>query len=134
VGARTSGFGRTPDAGRNLLEELGLAAFVAIVALDAGAALATLTSPELATKLLLAGLITSTLPPVAAWAIGLHAMKINPAILVGAVAGARSRLDPARAAAREVGSSVPWIGFPVAYAVSVVLVTAFGYFAMILAN
>ena len=74
------------------------------------------------------------LPPVAAWVIGLHAMKINPAILVGAVAGARSRMDPAREAAREIGSSVPWIGLPVAYAVSVVLATAFGYLAMILAR
>jgi len=50
------------------------------------------------------------------------------------VAGARSRMDPAREAAREIGSSVPWIGLPVAYAVSVVLATAFGYFAMILAR
>jgi len=27
---------------------------------------------------------------------------------------------------------VPWIGFPVAYAISGVLLTVFGYFAMVL--
>jgi len=134
ISARVPSMGRTPDGGRNLLEDLGLATFVAIVAIDAGAMLATHGSPELVTKLAIAGLLTSMLPPVAAWVIGLHAMKINPAILVGAVAGARSRMDPAREAAREIGSSVPWIGLPVAYAVSVVLATAFGYFAMILAR
>jgi hypothetical protein len=45
-------------------------------------------------------------------------MKINPAILMGGVAGARSHSGPAREAAKEIGSSVPWIGFPVGYAIS----------------
>jgi putative transport protein len=40
----------------------------------------------------------------------------------------------ARAAAVEIQSSVPWIGFPVGYAVSGILLTVFGYFAMILAQ
>ena len=31
-------------------------------------------------------------------------------------------------------STVPWIGFPVAYAVSGILLTVFGYFAMLLAQ
>ena len=39
---------------------------------------------------------------------------------------------PAREAAKEIDSTVPWIGFPVGYAVSGVLLTVFGYFAMIL--
>jgi putative transport protein len=32
----------------------------------------------------------------------------------------------------EIQSSVPWIGFPVGYAVPGILLTMFGYFAMIL--
>jgi putative transport protein len=35
-----------------------------------------------------------------------------------------------RAAAKEIGRSVPWIGFPVGYAVSGVLLTVLGYLAM----
>ena len=54
-------------------------------------------------------------------------MKINPAVLMGGVAGARSHSGPAREAAKEIDSSVPWIGFPVGYAVSGVLLTVFGY-------
>ena len=41
---------------------------------------------------------------------------------------------PAREAAAEIQSSVPWLGFPVGYAVSGVLLTVFGYFAMVLAK
>jgi putative transport protein len=37
-------------------------------------------------------------------------------------------------AAVEIQSSVPWIGFPVGYAVSGILLTVFGYFAMVLAQ
>jgi len=53
---------------------------------------------------------------------------------MGGVAGARSHSGPCREAAVEIGSSVPWIGFPVAYALSGILLTVFGYLAMILAQ
>ena len=42
--------------------------------------------------------------------------------------------SPCREAAVEIQSNVPWIGFPVGYAVSGVLLTVFGYFAMVLPN
>jgi putative transport protein len=53
---------------------------------------------------------------------------------MGGVAGARSHSGPCREAAKEIDSTVPWIGFPVAYAVSGILLTIFGYFAMVLAQ
>ena len=55
-------------------------------------------------------------------------------MLTGGVAGSRSHSGPARESAKESDSTVPWIGFPVAYAVSGILLTVFGYFAMLLAN
>ena len=58
----------------------------------------------------------------------------NPAVLMGGVAGARSHSGPCREAAVEIQNSVPWIGFPVGYAVSGILLTVFGYFAMLLAQ
>jgi hypothetical protein len=81
-----------------------------------------------------AGFLVTTIPPFLVWAIGYHWMKINPAVLMGGVAGARSHSGPAREAAKEIGSSVPWIGFPVAYAISGVLLTVFGYLAMVLSK
>jgi putative transport protein len=134
VVSRLRFFGNTPNAARNILEDLGLVMFIAIVGINSGAALVTQLSGELAAKILIAGFVTCTVPPIIVWAIGLHMMKINPAILMGGVAGARSHSGPAREAAKEIGSSVPWIGFPVGYAVSGILLTVFGYVAMIMSK
>ena len=64
----------------------------------------------------------------------LQFVKTNLAVLGGGGAGSRSHSGPSREAAKEIGSSVPWVGFPVGYAVSGVLLTVFGYFAMVLSQ
>jgi putative transport protein len=125
-------FGSTPNAARNILEDLGLVAFVAIVGINAGASLLAQLTGAVALKIFIVGFIACTIPPFVTWALGYHLFKINPAVLMGGVAGARSHSGPCREAAKEIGSSVPWVGFPVGYAVSGVLLTVFGYFAMIL--
>jgi putative transport protein len=127
-------FGSTPNAARNILEDLGLVVFIAIVGVNAGAGLISQLTGAVAFYIFLAGFIVTTIPPIIVWAIGYHWMKINPAVLMGGVAGARSHSGPAREAAKEIGSSVPWIGFPVGYAVSGVLLTVFGYVAMVLSK
>jgi putative transport protein len=127
-------FGSTPNAARNILEDLGLVTFIAIVGINAGATLLEQLTGAVALKIFLAGFIASTIPPFVTWAIGYHFFKINPAVLMGGVAGSRSHSGPAREAAKEIGSSVPWVGFPVGYAVSGVLYTVFGYFAMVLSQ
>jgi putative transport protein len=127
-------FGNTPNAARNILEDLGLVVFVAIVGINAGNSLLAQLTGTLALKIFILGFIACSVPPFIVWAIGHHIFKINPAVLMGGVAGARSHSGPCREAAVEIGSSVPWIGFPVAYALSGILLTVFGYFAMILAQ
>lgn len=133
LSSRLRFFGSTPNAARNILEDLGLVVFVAIVGLNSGAALLDMSGVT-AVKIFVVGFVACSIPPFVAWAIGYHLMKINPALLVGAVAGARSHSGPCREAAVEIKSSVPWLGFPVAYAISGVLLTIFGYFGMILAH
>ena len=127
-------FGSTPNAARNILEDLGLVTFIAIVGINAGATLLEQLTGAIAVKIFLAGFVASTIPPFVTWAIGLYVFKINPAVLMGGIAGSRSHSGPAREAAKETGTSVPWVGFPVGYAVSGVLYTVFGYFAMVLSQ
>ncbi|MCA1499130.1 MULTISPECIES: transporter [unclassified Bradyrhizobium] len=134
VVSRLRFFGNTPNAARNVLEDLGLVVFVAIVGVNAGAGLLAQLTGAVALKIFIVGFIACTIPPFIVWAIGYHVFKINPAVLMGGVAGARSHSGPCREAAVEIQSSVPWIGFPVGYAVSGILLTIFGYFAMILAQ
>ncbi len=123
-----------PNAARNILEDLGLVTFVAIVGINAGASLLAQLTGVIALKIFLVGFIACTIPPFVTWAIGYHLFKVNPAVLMGGVAGARSHSGPCREAAKEIDSSVPWVGFPVGYAVSGVLLTVFGYFAMVLSQ
>lgn len=125
-------FGNTPNAARNILEDLGLIVFVAIVGINSGNALLTQLTGALAVKIFVIGFIACSIPPFIVWMLGLYVFKMNPAVLMGGVAGARSHSGPCREAAVEIKSNVPWIGFPVAYAVSGVLLTVFGYFAMVL--
>jgi putative transport protein len=132
VVSRLRFFGSTPNAARNILEDLGLVTFVGIVGINAGASLLAQLTGAIALKIFIVGFIASTIPPFVTWALGYHVFKINPAVLMGGVAGARSHSGPCREAAKEINSSVPWVGFPVGYAVSGVLLTVFGYFAMIL--
>jgi putative transport protein len=127
-------FGNTPNAARNILEDLGLVVFVAIVGVNAGNSLLAQLTGALALKIFLLGFVACSVPPFIVWAIGYHVFKINPAVLMGGVAGARSHSGPCREAAVEIKSSVPWIGFPVAYALSGIMLTVFGYVAMILAQ
>ncbi|HET6265152.1 MAG TPA: hypothetical protein VFD95_09850 [Usitatibacter sp.] len=134
VASRLGFVGSTPCGARCLLEDLGLVAFVAIVGLEAGAVIALQVPEEMAVRIVIAGIVTATLPLVAAWAIGHHVLGINPALLLGAVAGTRAHQDAARDAARRIGSSVPWIGFPVAGAAAAVLVPVFAYVAMVVAR
>ncbi|AOB31274.1 transporter [Bordetella sp. H567] len=134
ISSRLRFFGSTPNAARNILEDLGLVVFVAIVGLNAGATLLEQLTGAIALKIFLVGFVACTIPPFIVWAIGHHLFKTNPAVLMGVTAGARSHSGPCREAAKEIDSSVPWIGFPVAYAVSGVLLTIFGYFAMMLAH
>jgi putative transport protein len=134
IQSRLRFFGHTPNAARNILEDLGLVVFVAIVGINAGNSLLAQLTGALALKIFVLGFIACTIPPFVTWAIGLHFFKINPAVLMGGVAGARSHSGPCREAAKEIDSSVPWIGFPVAYAISGVLLTVGGYFAMVLAG
>lgn len=134
VVSRLRFFGNTPSAARNILEDLGLVVFVSIVGINAGNALLAQLTGMLALKIFLVGFIACSVPPFIVWAVGYHVFKINPAVLMGGVAGARSHSGPCREAAVEIQSNVPWIGFPVGYAVSGVLLTIFGYFAMVIAN
>lgn len=127
-------FGSTPNAARNILEDLGLVTFIAIVGINAGATLLEQLTGSIALKIFIAGFVASTIPPFVTWAIGYHVFKINPAVLMGGVAGSRSHSGPAREAAKEIDSTVPWVGFPVGYAISGVLYTVFGYFAMVLSQ
>jgi putative transport protein len=134
IASRVRFIGYTPNAARNIIEDLGLVLFISMVGVNSGAALISQLTGAITLKILVAGFICTTIPPILVWAIGYHLMNINAAVLMGGVAGARTHSGPAREAAKEIESSVPWVGFPIGYAVAGVLLTVFGYLSMALAK
>ncbi|HXZ86120.1 MAG TPA: transporter, partial [Myxococcota bacterium] len=104
----------------------------AIVGINVGSTLLQKLTGSTALWIFVAGFLVTTLPPLLVWIVGFYVFRINAAVLMGATAGARSHSAPCAEAAAEIGSFVPWIGFSVGYAVAGVLLTVFGYLAMLL--
>jgi putative transport protein len=73
-------------------------------------------------------LIVSAVPAIVAWLIGRHVLKLNPALLMGAIAGARQCTSSMQAAQEETKSTVPGIGYPVPLAIATVALSITGYF------
>ena len=124
--------GPVSEGARSLLQALGLDVFIAVVAVNTAPNVASAYTGGYVSVLLAIGLVASLLPPLAAWVVGRRVLNLNPAILLGMICGARHSTPALRAAQDECGSTVPAVGYPVAYAISSVLVLVVGYLALFL--
>jgi len=125
--------GPFPEPARRLIEDLGLNIFVAVVGLNAGAKFLEAVHGGTVVPLLLASFVVGLIPPTLVWIVGAYVMKMNSAVLLGAVAGARSNSPGMRVAQEDTQSNAPAIGFPVPFAVGTVILTLAGYVLMLLA-
>ncbi|RKG84854.1 aspartate:alanine exchanger family transporter [Corallococcus terminator] len=119
--------GPFPEAARELLEDLGLNVFIAILGINAGAGVASAVAGGTLAPILIIGVVAALVPPIVAWAVGQYVMKMNTAVLMGAVAGARCNSAGMRAAQEATHSIIPAIGYPVTFAVSNLLLTLICY-------
>ena len=131
--ARDPRFGGPVNEGaRSLLQDIGLSIFVAVLGANVGPSIIDAFQGPAVIWIAVIGLVVALLPAVLAWLYGFYVLKMNPAVLSGAVAGARVHTASMRAAQEEAQSITPAIGFPVPYALSTVLILIGGYLAMIL--
>jgi putative transport protein len=123
--ARYPGRVNVPAAATQIMWDLGLAAFCALVGLTAGpqavAALAT-DGPTI----LVAGVVVTLVPQIVGLCVGHFLLGINPAVLVGALAGAQTQDAAMLAASDAAESPVPALGFTVPYAIGNILLTILG--------
>jgi putative transport protein len=124
--------GPFPEPARRLVEDLGLNIFVAVIGLNAGSKFLDALQGGGVLALLAASMVVGLIPPIVVWVIGLYAMKMNPAVLLGAMAGARTNSPGMRVAQEDTESTAPAIGFPVPFAVGTILLTIAGYVLMLL--
>jgi putative transport protein len=118
-------FGRVPGPTLWIFESIGLTGFVAVVGLNAGPDFVQgLKASGL--SLVAAGAITITASLLIGVVLGKWLFKMHPGVLLGVCAGACTA-TPALAAIQEAAkSTVPSMGYGVAYAVGNVLLAIWG--------
>lgn len=118
-------FGRIPGATLWVFESLGLAGFVAVVGLKAGPDFVRGLETS-GPSLIVAGALAITIALLIGVLVGRSLFKLHPGVLLGVCAGACTA-TPALAALQETAkSSIPSLGYGVAYAVGNVLLALWG--------
>ena len=118
-------FGRIPNPTLWIFESIGLTGFVAVVGLNAGPDFVAGLKAS-GVSLVLAGAITISVALLVGVVAGRWLFKMHPGVLLGVCAGGCTA-TPALAAVQEVArSSVPSIGYGVAYAVGNVFLAIWG--------
>ena len=123
--------GKIPDASVNLMTQLGLAGFVAVVGLHAGTIFIDAVR-DAGPRLLLGGVVVTLLPLLVAFGFGRYVLRMHPVLLIGAMAGGQT-LTPALVAVQEkTDSQTPVLGYTVPYALANILLTMWGTFIVLL--
>ena len=125
--------GPIAEGARRLMEELGLNTFTAVLAVNSGQAVYEVMTSGPVWSLVASCMIVSGVSAIVAWLVGRRVLHLNPALLMGAIAGARQNTASLRAAQEETASAVPGIGYPVPLAITTVCLSVVAYFFAIFA-
>jgi putative transport protein len=124
-------FGRLPEATSWWLMEFGLLLFMAGVGLRAGGDIIE-TIAHSGPLLIVAGIAITIIPVATAYLFGSLVLKLNPAILMGAITGAMTSGASLSVVTKEADSSVPAIGYAGTYAFGNVLLMVAGPLVILL--
>jgi putative transport protein len=117
--------GRIPAPSIWLMENLGLHAFIAMVAISAGPhAVEAIQSSGVG--LLLASVVVATVPHAVTFAVGWYLFRLNGGLLMGVLSGSGTITAGLQALVDESDSAVPVFGYTVPYAINSILLTAWG--------
>ena len=108
-------FGRIPTAARWVFMELGLQMFMAGVGVSAGSGIVE-TLRSVGPSLVLCGVAVTIVPVLAGWLVGSYVLRLNPAVLLGAITGAMTSGAALSIVNDAAKSSVPALGYTGAYA------------------
>ncbi len=124
--------GPFPEPARRFIENIGLSVFMAILAINTGPGAYKAIQGGIVGPVLISTVIVGFLPITIAWFIGIHALKLNSALLLGAVCGARQDAAGLKVVQERFKSSVPAIAFALPYTVSTLVFTVYGYLTLVL--
>ena len=118
-------FGRIPDGAIGLMTSLGLAAFVGLTGIQAGPTFFSALK-ETGLGLFLGGVVVTLLPLFIGLLFGHLVLRMNPILLLGALAGAQTVTAAMAAVQERSGSPVAVLGYATAYPVANILLTMWG--------
>lgn len=118
-------FGRFPPAASQILKDLGLAVYIAAIGLTSAPGVLALLKTR-GWQLSVAAVFVSLVPTLASVYIGRYLLRMEPAILCGAIAGQQASTPAIKATEAAAGNSVPVIGYTVTYAIANVLLPLLG--------
>lgn len=124
-------FGMLPSAARWVLMEMGLMFFMASVGLSAGGDIVE-ALVSYGPSIFLAGVAVTITPLLVAFAFGRLVLGLNPAVLLGAIAGAMTSTPALSIIVEESKSGVPALGYAGTYAFANVILTLAGTLMMVL--
>jgi putative transport protein len=124
--------GEIPQPVLEFMINFGLAAFVAGAGLQAGPEFIDAVR-ELGASLVLAGIVLTMAPLFCALLVGRYLLKMNPLLLLGALAGAQTFTAALAAVQEKSGSRIAVLGYTVPYATSNILLTTCGAVVVVLA-
>lgn len=124
-------FGSFPRAARNILMDLGIVLFMSSIGLNAGEkvldALATIGP-----LLVVAGISITTIPVLISFIIGRYLMKMNAALLLGAITGAMTSTPSLNLVTEAAKSQIPALGYAGSYTFANVILTFAGALLVLL--
>jgi len=123
--ARNPLIGNVPRGAINVLKDLGLSIFMVSVGVNAGGRVVE-TLLENGMVLVLCGLAIALLPLLAGYWIGRSVLRLNPALLMGALAGAMTSTPALGTLNDAARSTIPALGYAGTYTFANVFLTLGG--------
>ena len=124
-------FGYIPQGALTMVKEFGLMVFMAGVGLSAGRGI-TKGLGETGLLMLGAGLVVSLVPVIICFLFGAWVLKMNRALLFGAIMGARTCAPAMEIISDTARSNIPALGYAGTYAIANVLLTLAGTLIVII--
>ena len=120
--ARNPVMGHIPQSAINILKDLGLGIFMVGVGLNAGEDFVRILM-ESGAQVVAAGLVIVTVPVLLGCLVGYFVMRMNPALLLGAITGAMTSTPALKAINEMAGSNIPALGYAGTYTFANVFLT-----------
>ena len=126
-------FGRIPTPALWFMNSVGLNVFIAVVGITAGPKFIT-GLQNLGFSLFLWGIVATAIPLLLGMFVAKYIFRFDPAIVLGACAGARTTTAALGMICDTAESQVPGLGYTVTYAVGNTLLTIWGMFIVMMVH